>query len=159
MKQQFPVVQPLHWLPTCKEGGPEIYADIYGGINFYWELADSMPQVKRYNEAHQKRFNIPAGDYGGYAYSGVMEIARGVELAKAVDGKAVADALRANPTYDHYKGKQWWRKCDNKSFQDLWIVKGRGPGKTKGEWGILEVVSRIPASEELDRTCAEKGHA
>jgi branched-chain amino acid transport system substrate-binding protein len=159
MKQQFPVVQPLHWLPTIKEGGPEIYADIYGGTNFYWELADTIPQVKRYVDAHQKRFGMPPGDYGAYAYSGVMEVARGVQLAKTVDGKAVAEALRANPVYDHYKGKQWWRKCDNKSFQDLWIVKGRGPGKTKGEWGVLETVSRIPASEEQDRTCAEKGHA
>jgi hypothetical protein len=71
----------------------------------------------------------------------------------------VADALRKNPTYDHYKGKQWWRACDNKSFQDLWMVKGRGPGKTKGEWGLLEVVAKVPGSEEQDRTCAEKGHA
>jgi branched-chain amino acid transport system substrate-binding protein len=142
-----------------KEGGPEVYADVHGGTNFYWELADTIPQVKRYTEAHQKRFNLPPGDYGAYAYSGVMEVARGIERAKSTDAKAVAEALRANPEYDHYKGKQWWRKCDNKAFQDLWIVKGRGPGKTRGDWGLLEVVARIPASEEMDRTCAEKGHA
>jgi branched-chain amino acid transport system substrate-binding protein len=159
MKKQMLVVQPLHWLPTVKEGGPELYADIHGGTNFYWELADTIPQVKRYTEAHQKRFNLPPGDYGAYAYSGVMEVARGIERAKSTDAKAVAEALRANPEYDHYKGKQWWRKCDNKAFQDLWIVKGRGPGKTRSDWGLLEVVARIPASEEMDRSCAEKGHA
>jgi branched-chain amino acid transport system substrate-binding protein len=159
MKQQMPVVQPLHWLPTIKEGGPEVYADIHGGTNFYWELADSVPQVKRYVEAHQKRFGAPPGDYGAYAYSAVHEVARGVGLAKSTDSRAVADALRAHPEYDHYKGKQWWRPCDNKSFQDIWIVKGRGPGKTRAEWGLLDVVARIPANEELDRTCAEKGHA
>jgi branched-chain amino acid transport system substrate-binding protein len=159
MKKDMRLVQPLHWIVYAKEGGPEVYADVYGGINFYWELADTIPQAKRYVEAFQKRFNIPPGDYGCYGYNGVHEVARGVELAKSTDSDAVAKALRANPVYDHYKGKQWWRPCDNKSFQDMWIVKGREPGKTRGDWGVLEVVSRIPANEELERTCAEKGLA
>src|SRR5215813_226910 len=159
MKKTTPTVQPLLWLPQLKEGGPDIYEGIYGGTNFYWELADTIPQAKRYNDAHQKRFGMPAGDYGAYAYSGVMEVARGIELTKSTDAKVVADALRASREYDHYKGKQWWRACDGKSFQDMWMLKGRAPGKTKGEWGIVEVVARIPANEELDRTCAEKGLA
>jgi hypothetical protein len=54
--------------------------------------------------------------------------------------------------YNHYKGKQWWRACDNK-----WIVRGRGPGQVKGDWGSMDIITKIPASEELDRTCAEKG--
>ena len=106
-----------------------------------------------------KKFNMPPGDYGAYAYSAVLEVARGVELAKSTDSFAVADALRKSPTYDHFKGKQWWRTCDNKSFQDLWIMKGRGPGKTKGEWGLVDIVARVPADEKYDRTCAEKGFA
>src|SRR5438270_5568023 len=35
-----------------------------------------------------------------------------------------------------------WRGCDNKSFQDLWIVRGREPDKVRGEWGLLDVVNR-----------------
>src|SRR5437870_12232024 len=75
MKKDMRIAQPLHWLPQLKEGGPELYADIYGGTNFYWELQDTIPQVKRYVEAFQKKFNMPPGDYGCYAYSGVMEVA------------------------------------------------------------------------------------
>ena len=41
----------------------------------------------------------------------------------------------------------------------VWIVRGRGAGQVKGEWGSMEIVSKVPASEEQDRTCAEKGHA
>ena len=106
-----------------------------------------------------KKFNMPPGDYGAYAYSAVLEVARGVELAKSTDSFAVADALRKNPTYNHVKGKQWWRACDNKSIQDMWILKGRAPGKTKGEWGLVDIVARVPADEKYDRTCAEKGFA
>jgi branched-chain amino acid transport system substrate-binding protein len=159
MKKTMRIAQPLHWLPQLKEGGPELYAEIYGGTSFYWELADTVPSAKKYVEVYRKKYNAPPGDYGAYAFSGVMEIARGCTLAKSLDSEAVADTLRKNPTYDHYKGKQWWRTCDNKSFQDLWIVKGREPGKLNGEWGLAEIVAKIPANEELDRTCKEKGLA
>jgi len=71
----------------------------------------------------------------------------------------VAAALIANPAYNHYKGKQWWRACDRKSFQDLWIVKGRDRSKMKGDWDFLDIVQKVAASEELDRTCKEKGFA
>ena len=159
MKKTMRIAQPLHWLPQLKEGGPELYAEIYGGTSFYWELADTVPSAKKYVEVYRKKYNAPPGDYGAYAFSGVMEIARGCTLAKSLDSEAVADTLRKNPTYDHYKGKQWWRTCDNKSFQDLWIVKGREPGKLNGEWGLAEIVAKIPANEEMDRTCKEKGLA
>jgi branched-chain amino acid transport system substrate-binding protein len=159
MHKEMKLAKPLHWISIAKQGGPELYQDIYGGINWYWELQDSIPEAKRYVEAFTKKFNMPPGDYGVYAYGGVMEVARGAELARTTDAEAVATALRKNPVYNHFKGKQWWRACDNKSFQDMWIVKGRGPGKTRGDWGLLDIVERIPASEEMDRTCAEKGHA
>jgi branched-chain amino acid transport system substrate-binding protein len=159
MKKQMKIAQPLVWLPQLKEGGAELYSDVYGGTSFYWELEETNPSAKKYVETYRKKHNAPPGDYGAYAFSGVMEIARGVELAKSTDSEAVANALRKNPTYDHYKGKQWWRTCDNKSFQDLWICRGRDVGKVKGEWGIVDVVAKIAANEELDRTCKEKGHA
>ena len=159
MKKEMKIAQPLHWISYLKEGGPELYQDVYGGINWYWELQEQIPTAKKFVEASMKKFGMPPGDYGAYSYSAVLELARGVELAKSTDSDAVANALRKNPTYDHFKGKQWWRTCDNKSFQDMWIVRGRGPGQTKGDWGYLDIVAKVPASEEHDRTCAEKGFA
>ena len=85
-----------------------------------------------------------------------MEVVRGVELAKSTNSDAVATALINNPTYDHYKGKEWWRKCDRKAFQDLWMLKGRS--QAKGDWGFYDITAKIPADEVLDRTCAEKGY-
>jgi branched-chain amino acid transport system substrate-binding protein len=159
MKKEMKIAQPLHWISYLKEGGPELYQDVYGGINWYWELQDQIPTAKKFVEASMKKYGMPPGDYGAYSYSAVLELARGTELAKSTDSDAVANALRKNPTYDHFKGKQWWRTCDNKSFQDMWIVRGRGPGQTKGDWGYLDIVAKVPASEEHDRTCAEKGFA
>jgi branched-chain amino acid transport system substrate-binding protein len=159
MRKDMKMAQPLLWISYLKEGGPELYQDVYGAINWYWELQDSIPSAKKFVEASMKKFNVPPGDYGAYSYSGLLEVARGVELAKSTDSEAVANALRKSPVYDHFKGKQWWRACDNKSMQDMWIVKGRGPGKTKGDWGTMDVVTKVAADEKYDRTCAEKGHA
>jgi branched-chain amino acid transport system substrate-binding protein len=157
MDKTMKLAQPLLWISYLKEGGPELYSDIYGSINWYWELQDTVPSAKKFVEASMKKFNMPPGDYGAYSYSGVLEVARGVELAKSTDSEAVANALRKSPVYDHYKGKEWWRACDNKAMQDMWIVKGRGPGKTKGEWGLMDMVTKVAADEKYDRTCAEKG--
>jgi len=157
MKKTMKMAQPLLWISYLKEGGPELYQDVYGAINWYWELQDSIATAKKFVDASMKKFNLPPGDYGAYSYSGVLEVARGVELAKSTDADAVANALRKNPTYDHFKGKQWWRTCDNKSFQDLWIVKAKD--KAKGDWGLMDIVAKVPANEEYDRTCKEKGLA
>ena len=157
MDKSMKLAQPLLWISYLKEGGPELYSDVYGSINWYWELQDTIPSARKFVEASMKKFNMPPGDYGAYSYSGVLEVARGVELAKSTDSEAVANALRKSPVYDHFKGKQWWRACDNKSMQDMWIVKGRGPGKVKGEWGTMDIVTKVAADEKYDRTCAEKG--
>ena len=159
MRKDMKMAQPILNLAYLKEGGPEVFADVHGAIHWYWELQDQIPQAKRFVTDFQKRFGIPPGDYGTYSYSGVLEAARGAELAKSTAADKVAEALHQNPIYDHYKGKQWWRRCDNKAFQDLWIVRGRGPGQVKGDWGSMDVIAKIAASEELDRTCAEKGQA
>ena len=159
MRKDMKMAQPVLALAYLKEGGPEVFSDVYGLTNWYWELQDQTPQAKRYVTDFQKKFGNPPGDYSTYSYSGVMEAARGAELAKSTAADKVADALRKNPVYDHYKGKQWWRACDNKSIQDTWIVRGRGPGQVKGEWGSMEIITKMPASEEQDRTCAEKGQA
>jgi branched-chain amino acid transport system substrate-binding protein len=157
MKKDMKIAQPLLWISYLKEGGAELYQDVHGAVNWYWELQDSIPTAKKFVDASMKKFNLPPGDYGAYSYSGVLEVARGTELAKSTDGDAVANALRKNPTYDHFKGKQWWRACDNKSFQDLWIVKGRD--KAKGDWGLMDIVAKVSANEEYDRSCGEKGFA
>jgi len=159
MKKDMKVLFPLHFLLLTKQGGADVFQDVYGGTNFYWELADANPNAKKFVDAGLKKFNAPPDGYAGYAYSAIHEVARGVTLAKSTDSEAVAGALRANPNYDHYKGKQFWRGCDNKSFQDMWILKGRAPDKVKGEWGFFDTIARVAADERTDRTCAEKGHA
>ena len=101
---------------------------------------------------------MPPGDYCCYAYSGIIEVARGVELAKSTDSDEVADALRKNPTYDHYKGKAVVAGLRQQGHAGH--VDRQGPGaSSRANGACFDIVSRIPANEEYDRTCGEKGFA
>jgi branched-chain amino acid transport system substrate-binding protein len=156
LKKTTKLVMPLLALSDVKAGGSELFADVYGGASFYWEIQDELPEAKRFVTAFTKRFNAPPDISSGYAYSAVQEIARGLALAKSPNTEAVVTALHANPIYDHYKGKQWWRVCDNKSFPEVWIVRGRAASRVRGDWGYLDVVAKIAANEASDRRCEEE---
>src|SRR5262245_9409912 len=77
LKQQAQIVFPLHFLDAAKTGGIDLFADTYGGTSLYWELGDTVPEVKKYVEAFTKKFHRPPDSYSGYGYSGIMEVARG----------------------------------------------------------------------------------
>lgn len=156
LKAQMKVVCPVFLGTIRREGGPDVFEGVYGGTTFYWELASTIPSAKRFVEAFQKKNGRPPFDYAGYAYSGTRLLLEAVERAKSLEADKVIRALEGH-TYDHYKGKQWIRKCDHQSFQDVYIVRSRKP--QQGEWGLFEIVARTEASESLERTCKELGHA
>jgi branched-chain amino acid transport system substrate-binding protein len=156
LKAQMKIVCPVFLGTIRREGGPDVFEGVYGGTTFYWELASTIPSAKRFVDAFQKKNGRPPFDYAGYAYSGTRLLLEAVERAKSLEADKVIRALEGH-TYDHYKGKQWIRKCDHQSFQDVYIVRSRKP--QQGEWGLFEIVARTEASESLERTCKELGHA
>ncbi|MGH7312084.1 MAG: ABC transporter substrate-binding protein [Candidatus Rokuibacteriota bacterium] len=156
LKNQMKLLCPVFLGTMRREGGPEVFDGVYGGTTFYWELGERVPSAKRFVEAFQKANGRPPFDYAGYAYSGTRLLLEAVERAKSVESEKVIAALEGH-SYDHYKGKQWIRKCDHQSFQDMYVIKSRKD--QKGEWALFEIVARVEASEALERTCKELGHA
>jgi branched-chain amino acid transport system substrate-binding protein len=156
LKAQMKVVCPVFLGTMRREGGPDVFDGVYGGTTFYWELGETIPSAKKFVEAFQKKNNRPPYDYAGYAYSGMRLLLEGVERAKSLEADKVIAALEGY-SYDHYKGKQWIRKCDHQSFQDVYILKSRKD--QKGDHGIFEVVSKVEGSETLERSCKDLGHA
>jgi branched-chain amino acid transport system substrate-binding protein len=156
LKAQMTLVCPVFLGTVRREGGPDVFEGVYGGTTFYWELAERIPSARRFVDAFQKKHQRPPFDYAGYAYSGIRLLLEAVERARSVEPDRVVAALEGH-SYDHYKGKQWIRKCDHQSFQDVYVVKSRAP--QQGEWGIFEIVARVEANESLERTCKELGHA
>jgi branched-chain amino acid transport system substrate-binding protein len=156
LKGQMRLLCPVVLGTVRKEGGPEVFDGVFGGSSFYWEIGDRIPSAKKFVDAFQKKNGRPPFDYAGYAYSGTRLLLEAVERAKSLEADKIIAALEGH-TYDHYKGKQWVRKCDHQSFQDVYVLKSRRTNQ--GEWGLFEVAARIEASEALERSCKELGHA
>jgi branched-chain amino acid transport system substrate-binding protein len=156
LKGQMRLLCPVVLGTVRKEGGPEVFDGVFGGSSFYWEIGDRIPSAKKFVDAFQKKNGRPPFDYAGYAYSGTRLLLEAVARAKSLEADKIIAALEGH-TYDHYKGKQWVRKCDHQSFQDVYVLKSRRTNQ--GEWGLFEVAARIEASEALERSCKELGHA
>lgn len=158
LKSKMKLVCPVFLGTMRREGGPEVFDGVHGGTTFYWELGDKIASAKKFVEAFRKKHNRPPFDYAGYAYSGTRLLLEAIERAKTLDTDKVAAAMEGH-TYDHYKGKQWIRKCDHQSFQDVYVLKSRGPKDQKDEWNLFDVVATVSAGENLERSCKELGHA
>jgi len=143
-------------LMMAKEAGQANIAGLHAGTHFYWEMQDILPTAKSFVEPFWKRWGHPPTGYGGYAYGGAKELLGAVERAGSLDPEKIRKQLEGR-TYDNYKGKQWWRKCDHQSMQDFYVIRGREPKDAKKEWGFFEVLGKTDADEKLERTCEELG--
>jgi branched-chain amino acid transport system substrate-binding protein len=156
LKDKMKIVFVLVDIIMAKEAGQANIAGTYGGAHFYWGLQDTIPTAKAFVQAHSKRWGHPPTGYGGYAYSGAKELLGAVERAGSLELEKIRKQIEGR-TYDNYKGKQWWRKCDHQSFQDWYMFKGRDPKDVKKEWDFYELLGKTPADEKLERTCEELG--
>ena len=140
----------------AKEAGQANIAGMYAGCTFYWEIQDTVPTAKTFVESFRKRWGTPPAAFGGYAYGGARELLGAVERAGSLDPEKIRKQLEGR-IYDNYKGKQWWRKCDHQSIQDIYILKGREPKDAKKEWAFFDILGKMDADDKLERTCEELG--
>jgi hypothetical protein len=88
------------------------------------------------------RFGVPPDGYAGLCLQ--RHHGGGARGWLAKSGAAGGGReLRANPTYDHYKGKQFWRACDNKSFRDM-DPQGRAPPRSRATGATSTSSPRSP---------------
>ncbi len=134
---------------------------MYWGVNFYWGLEKSIPSAKKFVEAFREKFSddTPSG-YAGYAYSATTEFL----LAAKTSGKYPLDynamtRFLEGRSYDHYKGAQWWRPCDHQSFQNLYILRFKGPEESKHKYDIGEILDTVEWDLSIERDCQILGHA
>lgn len=156
MKVFFAVVD----LQADIAAGFQNIAGMYGGSNFYWELAEKVPEAKKFVDAYQKKWGVPPSGYSGYGYSALWAIKLASDKAGGVDKDKLAKALEGLE-YASYKGKQVYRKCDHQAIQPIYIVRGRTADEAKKlgkeKYGLREVIAEIPADEKYERTCDQLG--
>lgn len=158
MKEQMKIVVPVLLHNQRLAVGPEVFQDVVGGANYYWELEDKLPTAKAFNDAYRQENDgaIPT-DYGAYGYTGISSLLLAMEAAGGTDTEKVIAALEGLK-YDVAKGAQHYRKCDHQSVQSVLVLKSKMAADMKGDNDFFEIVENEPASEEVLRSCEEIGH-
>lgn len=160
LKKDMSIILGVSEISIRESLSQEQLVGMYWGVNFYWELAESVPVAKIFVDAFRGMFGgeYPTG-YAGIAYSAATEL---MEVSNLVgkypfDYDAIAKTMEGR-TYNHYKGDEWWRPCDHQSFQDLYIMRFKGPEESKHEHDIAQIVDRVNWDLGIEHSCEELGH-
>ena len=131
----------LHfWLMNVFATGipPEAMEGIYGQMWWYWDMggfkdAEVVKASKAFSEKYIKTYNAPPDPYAMNAYFGVIETARGIELAGSTDPEKVYNALMQKPEFFTVKGPVHWRKDGRAVYKyATYMIKGKGSAGRKG---------------------------
>ncbi|SMP53842.1 ABC transporter substrate-binding protein [Anoxynatronum buryatiense] len=104
-----------------------------------------------FTEAWLQVDNDPPDPYAMAAYMGVMEMARGIELANSIESNAVYAALMANPDFNSMNGPAKWR-VDGRPEYRYWpyVVVGKGADERDDMmWDFATVVDAYEGDEFL----------
>jgi branched-chain amino acid transport system substrate-binding protein len=160
LKKEMSVVLSIAELTITEQVSIDELVGMYWGVNFYWGLEDTIPTANNFVDAFRNRFEgeLPTG-YSGYSYSGTKELL----IAARESGEYPLDADKITAflegrSFDHYKGRQWWRPCDHQSFQDFYIMKFKGPEESEGKYDIGEVLGTVSWDLDVERDCQTLGH-
>ncbi len=159
LTKELSVVSTISDLFVVGKASLEELVGTYFSVNFYWDVKDNL-SVKKFTDKFCARYpgEIPSG-YAAYAYSAVKEFALAFKEGggENLDKDLVVKFLEGR-NYDHYKGRQWWRPCDHQSFQDIYMMRFKGPETSLGAYDIAEVLDKVTWDLDMERSCQILGH-
>lgn len=147
----IPIVCSKTTILTMKEIYPLYGEKIYGGVDFYWGLADKYATAKKFVDAFQKKYNRPPRQDGESGFHQVMALADAIKRAGSVAADKVIPALEAG-TYEFTKGKETYQKCNHQRAETYLVLQGLG--KAAKGWKVAKVVAEMPA-KAIMRNCEQ----
>jgi len=155
LKKKMHIVNIAIGLPTMKEMGPEAFEGTYSGTMFYWGVQDRIPSAKKFVSEYIKESGHPPSNMDPHTYGGIIEIVEGILRAGTKDPEAVIKNMEGHK-FDHFRGPEYWRKCDHQSIHNYFIIKGKSAKEIKGEWDLAEVAGQY-GGEKAFKSCKELG--
>ncbi len=141
---------------------PEALEGVTMGMWWFHDLTglkdpDTLKAVDELNKAWRKEYGEPPDPFAVFAYLGMLETLRGIELANSVEPDRVYKALMGKPDFMSVKGPAKWRVDGRPDFKYAkFIVDGKGPKDKRDKWDIAKVVD-IYTGEELCLPLKEMG--
>lgn len=141
---------------------PEALEGVTMGMWWFHDLTglkdtETVKAVDELTKAWRKEYGEPPDPFAVFAYLGMLETLRGIELANSVEPDRVYKALMGKPDYMSVKGPAKWRVDGRPDYKYAkFIVDGKGPKDKKDKWDIAKVAD-IYTGEELCLPLKEMG--
>jgi branched-chain amino acid transport system substrate-binding protein len=141
---------------------PEALEGVTVGMWWYHDLVglkdpETISAVAKLTEAWRKEYGEPPDPFAVYAYLGMQEILRGIELSNSLEPGKVYKALMDHPDFMSVKGPATWRIDGRPSYKYAkFILDGKSPKEKKDKWDIARLVA-VYMGEELCLPLKEMG--
>ena len=141
---------------------PEALEDLTMAWWWYHDLSgfkdrETMQAVSELTKEWKEEYGEPPDPFAVYAYVGMQEVLRGVELSNSLEPKKVYEALMNSPEFMSVKGPATWRIDGRPEYKyAMWMVDGNKPDQKRDKWDIGKVVD-VYTGEELCLPLEEMG--
>jgi branched-chain amino acid transport system substrate-binding protein len=141
---------------------PEALEDVTMGWWWYHDLTgindpETEKAVAELTEVWKKEYGEPPDPFAVFAYLGMQQALRGIELANSTDPAKVYKALLDNPKFMSVKGPATWRIDGRPSYKYAkFIADGKPAKERRDKWDVAKVVD-IYMGEELCLPLKEMG--
>lgn len=141
---------------------PEALEGVTMGWWWYHDLkglkdVETVKAVEALSQVWRKEYGEPPDPFAVYAYLGMQEILRGIEMSNSLEPRKVYKALMDNPNFMSVKGPATWRIDGRPSYKYAYfIVDGKSPKEKKDKWDFGKVVD-VYTGEELCLPLKEMG--
>jgi branched-chain amino acid transport system substrate-binding protein len=117
----------------------------------------TVKAVDDLREVWKKEYGEPPDSFAVYAYVGMQETMRGIQLAQSTEPAKVYKALMDKPDFMSVKGPAKWR-VDGRPFYKYakFIMEGKTPKDKKDKWDVCRVAD-VYMGEELCLPLKEMG--
>jgi branched-chain amino acid transport system substrate-binding protein len=141
---------------------PEALEGVTMGMWWYHDLRglkdpETVKAVAALSEAWKKEYGEPPDPFAVFAYLGMQQTLRGIELANSLEPAKVYKALMDRPDFMSVKGPAKWRIDGRPSYKYAkFIVDGKSPKVRKDKWDFAKVID-VYTGEELCLPLKEMG--
>jgi branched-chain amino acid transport system substrate-binding protein len=132
---------------------PEAVEGVTMGWWWYHNLSglkdpETVKAVDEFTKNWKQEYGEPPDSFSVYAYVGMQETLRGIELSNSTDPAKVYNALMGSPDFMSAKGPAKWRVDGRPSYKyAYYFMNGKSPKEKKDKWDICRVADVYTGKE------------
>lgn len=152
MKMILPGISPFQ----AKEVGAELMQGVYGSVDFWWTMAETIPAAKLFVDAFAEKYHYNPEWSAQIGYSQIMNWADAVERAGTFYPPSVIKALEAGHEIQLPIGPGRYRACDHQMIRGVPVVVGKKPSEMRSKDDFFHVLDIVPGDKAVP-PCDETG--